>query len=258
MKPAIVRPLLYLGAKFTDCPSGLLGLALALISLAAFADDQSAPETEPAFKLTAGYYKFSTGANATDVNLRNTSTLGNLWFGYYESKARSESQWRTGWDRSVDLQGIRFSPSLQFASQGFAGFSAQVETGESWFVGAGIGRTNLRPYWNLNFDPNDSWTVSAGRRMNDGDVFGLLLVGDNRQNPDQRHLHGYYRTRLANGDRLTVDFLYKIGLVDDVRIRRWGTTITYDWPRFFVRVAYDPKVNFTADDMQRISIGMRF
>jgi hypothetical protein len=71
------------------------------------------------------------------------------------------------------VQGTRLSPSLQTASQGFTAFSAQVETSDSWFVGAGLGRTNLLPYWNLNFDPNDSWTASIGRRVVTGEVFYL-------------------------------------------------------------------------------------
>jgi hypothetical protein len=99
--------------------------------------------------------------------------------------------------------------------------------------------------------------LSGGKRMDDGRVFGLLLVGDNCQNPDQRHLHATYRVPFANRERITVDLLYKTGLVDNDRIRRWGATVTYDWPGFFVRVGYDPKVNFTADNMRRISIGTR-
>jgi PAS domain S-box-containing protein len=34
--------------------------------------------------------------------------------------------------------------------------------------------------------------------------------------------------------------------------------VTYDWPRFFVRLAYDPKTNFTPVDARRLSIGTRF
>jgi len=234
-----------------------IGLLLALACPLSHADEP-APAADPSFKLTAGRHTFSSGADATDINLRNSSGAGNLWLGYYESRQRSESQWRGGWDRTFDMQGIRLSPSLQTASQGFAAFSAQVETGDSWFVGAGLGRTNLRPYWNLNFDPNDSWTASIGRRAATGEVFYLQQVRDNRQNPDQRHLHAYYRTPLPNGDRLTLDLLYKTGMVDETRIHEWGASVAYDWPRFFVHITYDPKVNFTADNMWRASLGTRF
>jgi hypothetical protein len=86
----------------------------------------------------------------------------------------------------------------------------------------------------------------------------MQMVRDNRQNPDQRHIHAVYRQPLPEGRRLTVDALYKVGLVDEVRIRRFGLTVTYDWPRFFARVAFDPRTNFTPVDAWRISLGTRF
>ena len=141
---------------------------------------------------------------------------------------------------------------------GFSSLSAQLETGESWFAGTGIGRTNLRPYANLNFDPNDSWMISVGKRDASGEVFYLQQVRDNRLNPDQQHIHAYYRKPLGEGQRITVDLLHKTGLVGDTLIHKWGVAVIYDWPRFFVSVAYDPKVNFSADNMLRTSAGFRF
>ncbi len=240
-------------------------LPLLVLSLpAAFSADNAIPSVDSvkedalSYKFTVGSYKFSSGANAIDINLRQTSTLGNIWIGYYESKDRDEHQGRAGWDRTFDFENVRFSPSLQIASQGFAALSASVETGQSWFVGAGIGRTNLRPYWNLNFDPNDSYTLSSGIRYENGESFSLMWVRDNRQNPDQRHLHMLYRTPRPGGERLTFDVLYKKGIVDDVLLDRWGLSVAYDWPKFFVHVAYDPIVNFTSDNMWRVAIGSRF
>ena len=249
-----------LSRKFPIC---FLPVALLFYAPMALPSDLETPagtatENPPPYKLTLGTYRFSSGANAIDVNARHTSSLGNVWLGYYESKARQEHQWRVGWDRTLDAGSARFSPSLQFASQGFAAFSAQVETGDSWFIGTGIGRTNLRPYWNLNFDPNDSYTLSVGKRRENGESVSLQWVRDNRQNPDQRHLHFLYRTPRPGAERVTFDLLYKQGMVDDMLIRRWGVSLAYDWPKFFARVAYDPKVNFTSDDMWRIAVGARF
>jgi hypothetical protein len=34
--------------------------------------------------------------------------------------------------------------------------------------------------------------------------------------------------------------------------------VGYDWPTYFVRLAWDPKVNFTPQDMVRLSAGVRF
>jgi len=222
------------------------------------AADAPAHDDKPANKLTLGEYHFADTGNATDINLRHSNDLGDFWLGYYHAAKRDEHQGRFGWDNTFELSAIRLTPSAQIASRGYTAWSVGIETGEEWFAGAGFGRTNLKPNWNLNFDPNDSWSLSAGRRWNGGESMSLVWVRDDRENPDQRHLHAVYRKPLPNGQRLTVDVLHKEGLVDDVLIRKWGATITYDWPRFFVRLAYDPKVNFTTEDMWRLGIGTRF
>ena len=234
--------------------------ALACAALAcagALAEDGPAP-----FKFTTGIFHLSGGGlpsgNALDVNLRHTSELGNLWVGVYRAPVLEVTQLRAGWDRTFELGPVRVMPSLQWASGGFWGGSIGAETGETWFVGAGIGRTNLRQYANLNFDPNDSWSLSGGYRWADNRVLSVLMVRDNRENPDQRHLHLSYRTPIEGGRRLTLDLLAKRGLVDGEPIRRLGASVGYDWPRQFVRVAWDPKVNFTAQDMLRLSAGLRF
>lgn len=243
--------------------SGSRVRACALLTLAwscACARAEEPPERP--FKLTSGIY-LSSGADqpsdrALDINLRHTSSWGNAWLGWYRSPATQLSQTRAGWDHSFDLGALRVQPSLQIASGGFRGGSLYFETGEDWFAGAGIGRTNLRPYVNLNFDPNDSWTLAAGRRWGENHSLSLLLVRDNRENPDQRHLHLVYRTPRPGGERLTVDLLAKRGLVEGSPVSELGLTVGYDWRRFFVRAAWDPKVNFSAQNMLRLSAGTRF
>lgn len=226
----------------------------------------SVPEATPpapSFKLTAGYYSATGGvmdpAKGLDANLRYSGVPGNLWLGVYRSPAIALTQTRAGWDSTFNWgSAVRFTPSLQVASGGFWGGSVGWETGESWFIGAGLGRTNLRTYVNLNYDPNDAWLLSGGYRWGPAQSMALQMVRDNRQNPDQQHLHGVYRTTLAEGQRLTLDMLYKKGLVDGNPVRRAGLSVSYDWPRVFVRMAYDPKVNFTSQDMTRLSVGTRF
>ncbi|MGZ5102986.1 MAG: hypothetical protein ACXWHB_01710 [Usitatibacter sp.] len=238
-------------------------VVLAVAALAAIqalaADDAAADEKaiEHPFKLTIGVYNYSDRTRGVDTNLRHTSGLGNVWIGYYREDDGAVEQWRGGWDRAFG-DAIRVTPSLQAASGGFVGGSVTAETGEPWFFGAGFGRTNLRPYVNLNFDPNDSYAVSAGRRGEGGEVAMVQMVRDNREHPDQRHFHFLYRRPLEGGERLTLDALYKVGLVDEALIRRWGFTLTYDWPRVFVRIARDPNTNFTAVDAWRLSLGARF
>ena len=221
-------------------------------------------ETKPSlpFKLTTGIYQYS-GADeqngpAIDINLRYSSAAGNVWLGHYVSWAQELKQDRIGWDRSFPVGPVRLMPSLQLATGAAWNGSVSVETGDDWFIGAGLGRTNLREAVNLNFDPNDSYSVSGGYRWQDSTSLSFLLVRDNRLHPDQQHLHLVYRTPLQGEHRLTIDLLLKSGLVEDEYIERAGLSLTYDWPRWFVRVSYDPKVNFTPQDLWRLAVGTRF
>ena len=240
----------------------ILQIVAVFVALATNVTGQEPPTAKdadkPANKLTLGNYHFSETGNAFDINLRHSNDFGNTWLGYYNAARRDEHQGRIGWDTTVEIGAARITPSAQMASRGYFAWSVNVETGETWFVGAGFGRTNLKPNWNLNFDPNDSYALSAGRHWADGESISLQWVRDDRENPDQRHLHAVYRKPLAGGERLTIDVLRKQGLVDDVLIRKVGASFTYDWPRFFVRLAYDPRVNFTAEDMWRFIVGTRF
>lgn len=254
--------------KYAD--SWLMSLRATAVAGVAFflaqsAWSQAAPEiaaAEHRFKLTVGAYHASGGGLPSgpglDLNLRYSYGSGNVWIGWFRSPAWGVSQPRAGWDHVFPLGPVRVLPSLQIASGGFVGGSLALETGDSWFVGAGLGRTNLRNYANLNFDPNDSYTVYGGYRWPDETAVSALLVRDNRLNPDQQHVHFVYRRPLPDGDRLTLDLLHKQGTVDGIYVRRIGASITYDWPRWFVRAAWDPKVNFTAQDMVRFSVGTRF
>ena len=223
------------------------------------ADAEHAAQTEEMpFKATAGIYRISGGALGFDVNLRYSSWLGNFWAGYFDSNDTDVRQGRVGWDRVFVLGPVRVLPTAQWASGGFLGGAVAAEIGWPWFVGGGYGRTNEKTYVNLNFDPNDAWLVSAGHRGEDGSVAMLQWIIGERINQDQQVVHAIYRRPLAGGNRLTLDISYKHGPVDGETIGKVGAALGYDWPRFFVRIAWDPKVNFTPDDMWRMQIGMRF
>lgn len=220
----------------------------------AHADDGS---DDLAFKLTISNHRFSENGSGMDVNFRHSSQWGTQWLGYFNASGLEAHQFRGGWERSFG-DTVRILPSIQLASGGFVGGSISVETGKTWFVGAGLGRTNLRPYYNLNFDPNDAGSLGAGYRVPGGASYSVSLTRDNRENPDQQHFHAVYRTPINGQDRLTIDLLYKQGLVNGDSIRKLGATVTYDWPRYFARLAYDPNTNFTADNVVRVSVGTRF
>jgi hypothetical protein len=229
----------------------VVALSIASVALPAHADD------EPPFKLTLGAYRFSTAGWGMDTNLRAAGDWGNAWIGHFRASALDVAQTRLGWDHSFGSV-VRVQPSLQYASGGFWGGSVNVEAGQTWVLGAGLGRTNLHPYYNLNFDPNDAWSLLAAWRGEHGRSLTASFIRDNRQNPDQRHFHLTWRQPLAEGNRLTLDALLKRGRVDGQMVTRAGFTVTHDWPRWFVRLAYDPKTNFTADDQWRLSVGTRF
>ncbi len=219
------------------------------------------------FKLTVGSYSVSGGGLPSgpglDVNLRYSyggdgNGSGHAWVGWFRSPVLGFSQLRGGWDATYALGAVRALPSLQAASGGFVGGSLALETGTTWFGGAGLGRTNLRNYANLNFDPNDSVTLYGGYRWDDADSVVVQVVRDNRQNPDQQNAHLIWRNEMDNGQRLTLDLLLKQGTVDGQYMRRTGFSATWDWPRWFLRFAWDPKVNFTPQNMLRLSAGARF
>ncbi len=234
-------------------------IGLVLLSLST-CSAQAAEET--AYKFTTGLYALSGGglsnSHGLDINVRQSSELGNIWAAWYRSPEQEVSQPRIGWDKSFEASHWRVMPSVQTASGGFIGGSLSVETGDAFFAGAGLGRTNLHPYVNLNFDPNDAWMASVGYRWSSLQSVSVQVVRDNRKNPDQQHLHLLYRTPMPEGERLTVDVLFKSGLVEDRMVHRTGLSLTYDFAQFFTRIAYDPVINFTPQTMWRVSLGQRF
>jgi hypothetical protein len=84
-------------------------------------------------------------------------------------------------------------------------------------------------------------------------------VRDVRVVPGQQNTHLLMQFPLQNKQRFSLDLFNKSGPTDPGQsINSVGVSVTYDWPSYFLRIAYDPKVNFTQDDMTRITIGMRF
>jgi hypothetical protein len=241
---------------------GTLG-GVALPACAQVQPGQSVEASRPGpFKVTLGSYSVAGGdlpaGPGLDVNLRYTYGQGNVWVGWFRSPALGFSEPRGGWDDVFTWGKVRLLPSLQIASGGFVGGSLALETGERWFGGAGLGRTNLRPYVNLNFDPNDSYTVYGGYRWTDASSVSLQVIRDNRANPDQQHIHLIWRQKLARQDQFIIDVLAKQGTVEGKYIRRTGLSLGCDWPVWSLRAAWDPKVNFTVQNMLRFSVARHF
>ena len=236
-----------------------------LVSLMCFTSVGAVAQTEVtapepwAFKLTPSLYTTAHEHNAVDLNLRGNNGPHALWVGQYQRGSEFQ-QTRTGYEYTANFDWGQVVPSLQAASGGFAGGSLNFQIGKPVFVIAGLGRTNLRSYYNLNFDPNDAVTLGLGARLGGGHQVSLFTVKDNRLATDQIITHGVWRWQANDADRWTVDVAYKSGRSSPEEERAHGRSlsVTYDHRQTFVRLAYDEKVNFSANNQTRVSAGLRF
>lgn len=241
--------------------AGLLGADAVLADAsrpgqAEAAGDEAAGWT---FKLTPSYYATDHQTAAEDLNLRANRGPHAVWLGYYERRGEF-SQARTGYELTLAAPYATLVPSLQAATHGFAGGALNLQAGGDVFVLLGYGRTNARDYYNLNFDPNDSVAYGAGTRLLPKSTVSLYTVRDNRLHTGQAVTHALLRYQVEVAQRLTVDLFEKRGRAspDDPKLAGHGLAVTYDYHDVFVRLARDRKVNFTADDQTRVSLGFRF
>ena len=238
------------------------------------AADAANPAPEPGeFKLTLGRYHLGGGNgggsgggdatnNGTDLNLRYRQGGRTVWLGAYQD-ASTARQWRAGWDDQWDVPAAatlpaQVLPSLQVASGGFVGGSLALQVGAPFYAQVGIGRTNLRPYANLNFDPNDALMATVGWQGDGGRQAALAVIADDRLGTGQQHHHLSLRWPLQPGLRLSADLLHKQGRGDGGPVNTWGWTLGLDGAQWFGRLAHDPKQNFSTQNAWRLSVGRRF
>lgn len=245
-----------------------LAAMMLYIAAPAIACAQAQPPPEPAqadsqgpdyhAKLTFAGYRAG-GEFSGDVNLRYTVGEWTGWAGYFateegfpirQGRVGIEYDWKTPW--------LFLVPSAQKASDGFYGGSIYSEIGPTVYAIAGVSRTNLGPYANLTFDPNDSWQLGAGVHFGAGDTAAIYTVWDNRLNTGQQITHAVVKHHWQ-AYRITVDVSYKSGHGDDnVYLRGGAVAIEYDWKRWFVKGAVDQHVNFSEPTMTRLGGGVRF
>ena len=73
--------------------------------------------------------------------------------------------------------------------------------------------------------------------------------------------HAICRSRLTADTRLSVDVFYKNGPLDGEAggtVSAAGAAVAVDCRSWFVRIAWDPRVNFTPDNVVRLAVGARF
>ncbi len=221
------------------------------------------PGQSLAWKATFARYQDTEQGLANDVNLRANTADNSFWLGSY-SDSTGFNQTRAGAEHSADITYGRVITSLQLASAGFVGASLtwdgkrDGETGLSPLLG--WGRTNLKPYYNLNFDPNDS--VLWGGTYT-GPAIGqlsLFQIFDDRLATQQRVTHLVWRRALAPQRRITADLFARQGASQAGQpvVRGNGAALTLDIHDYFVRLAYDQKANFGTSNMTRLALGLRF
>ena len=214
---------------------------------------------EWAYKFTPSSYTNDSGLRATDVNLRLRQGAHTSWVGHYsnsdsfvQTRAGYEYAWQTPWGQWV--------PSLQVASMGFAGGSINWQTPGTLYGLVGWGRTNGQPYYNLNFDPNDSVLLGAGYKASERHNLSLFNISDNRFNTGQSVTHLVWRYVPNDRQRLTLDLATKQGRAsaDEAEVKGHIISLAFDHGPVFVRWAQDRKVNFSDDNQNRLSLGLRF
>src|SRR5574343_741056 len=230
-----------------------------LCTLPCIAQAQAVDESHWSFKLTPSVYSNRDAAQATDLNLRGNLGPHALWVGQYRQSGFGE-QTRTGYEYTASPGWGQVVYSLQAAERGFFGGSVTSQIGHEVYAIAGWGRTNLRTYSNLTFDPNDAITLGVGGWWGPQHQISVLRIQDDRLHTGQRVTHLVWRYHPDSQHRLTVDVADKRGRVDADGLWLQGSSVslTWDWQGHFARAAVDRKVNFSDDTQTRLSVGWRF
>lgn len=212
------------------------------------------------WKLTYTQHRAQPERDGIDLNLRGTRDATVFWIGHYR-RAHEFEQSRGGLEQTLSFGWGKLLLSGQAATHGFFGYATQAEIGSrSVRPLVGFGRTNLKPYYNLNFDPNDMVTVGLVADLPQSMRASLYAIHDDRLGTGQTVIHAVLRTSGDAARRWTIDLSQRRGPLGDggVRAVRTGIGVTYDQAPYFGRVVYDPNANFSGHDMIRVSFGARF
>lgn len=215
------------------------------------------------WKITASRYADSESGPSHDLNLRGNTKNFAFWLGHYEQR-QVFLQTRIGFEYSQDLPLGRLISSLQIATEGFQGWSLTWDgkkTGERGLGPLiGISRTNLKPYYNLNFDPNDAILLGGTFSSSSSGKFSLYQIADDRLHTGQKVTHLVWRRSLFGDKRITLDLFHRSGAnaPGEMLYRGLGVTGTLDVNDWFVRFGKDSNANFTPGDIIRIAFGYRY
>lgn len=241
--------------RFPDRPIPALILSSLLQSV--YAQSQ---EAEPwHYKLTVSGYNTQGLAAAQDLNLRGSRGDTTWWLAHYQRGGQFE-QSRTGWEQRWGFGWGQLTSSLQLATHGFSGGTITSQWGNDSLHGIlGWGRTNLKDYYNLNFDPNDAITLGLGGQLFNHGQYSAFTVKDDRLHTGQQISHVVVRLPL-NDVRWSLDGAYKRGRTAESAplVHGRSLAIGMDYRDVFVRITADNKVNFTTYNQTRVALGVRF
>lgn len=127
------------------------------------------------------------------------------------------------WPQAVQAQAFSADYAIS-RTAAFAGEPAAVglslAAGRNWFAHVSVG-SSLQHAWSQHGAiPNDALRVGGGYRWSDGQSLSMHVTGRSAE--------------------------------------RLGLSVSYDWPRYYVRLSYDPGLNPVPHDRLRFSAGMRF
>ena len=178
--------------------------------------------------------------------------------------------WPAGWARPdlglttsgprLQLGSVRVKPSLFSNNSGsVSGAGLWLGKGETWRLAVGARR---QPYRNgLGFAPDsgEKSLVTASYLWSSQQSLSLQWVRQGSTELGQRTVHLVYGTAMSGNQTLKVGVSAISGWEPaGGSQQRIGLSVGYDWPQYFVKLAYDPQVNFTAKDQIRVSLGTRF
>lgn len=241
--------------------------AILCVACAAQANPGAEKEAPPtlAFKATASHYANSHQPSGDDYNVRANYGSHVAWIGRYTQGQGADNaaldQTRIGYEYVMPMPFGQITPSIQAASGGFWGGSLSAQIGSpKLYAIVGLGRTNLRTYYNLNFDPNDAITLGVGMRLPDKALLSAFVVRDDRLGTGQTVGHLVWRKEIADGHRLTIDLGRKQGRPDaqSESVRGNLLSVGYDYRNVFAKITRERKVNFANNDQTRVAAGFRF
>ena len=209
------------------------------------------------WKATGSLY-LQDGHTSGDLNLRRQAGPLGAWLGLFhdpglDTVARAGVEWdlHRGW--------LLFVPTVQAATNGLKAAQLYTELGGSTYAILGASRTNLRPFYNLSWDPNESVQLGLGHHLSRYDKVYAFTIFDVRLHTGQQDTHVLWRHKLTPGLGLTLDGLYKSGHTDSGRyVRAAGIGAYVDGSRWLVKAYYDPYANFSDHTMFRVGLGAKF